>query len=531
MKIDSELGQAELDLPVCLTSSLKAGETLKSGGFLLQISSRACDTSYRKGLDQLNSDSHRDELGCAVSLSTYSYTVIKLGCDLAAQKAEQAEDILEQYGFVDGQWPDGKELPDTMRQEEGLFEAFDPAELDAFSFNLDEAEDWPTVFCCQEEDAGEISEKAEAGEDSKGENAEHAQEKKKKGSYSKPDMRPRDHLKKRRTRKQCIQDDEKRMEFMKAYALWLNTQDCTALKKILHEVMVESKLEKTIYISIDGVCVSEQEAPRVKGGRPTEKEKGTWIDHWNIRVEFGDRSYLITDPDLDSCFRQLLAFLLKHSLLSHAFVFLADGQDSIFLGVRKYFKHWRFLFILDFYHLAEKCYNLLSLGLKSYRVPSPWEKPEYYKTGKKKGQVKSQKKTSISRVYASTIVSYLWYGNVKEAVSYLENLDPADISDQEAINKLIGYFRKRKEFITCYAMRRAAGLRNSSNGVEGANNLLVSARQKEDDRMHWRQKGSWALAALTCARKNGDLEDWCVNRRFSFSKQAWTNGQEYEAAA
>ncbi len=398
-----------------------------------------------------------------------------------------------------------------MLQKEGLFEVFDPAELDAFSFSLDDAEDWPTVFYCSEEEgtaeiqaenADGISEKAEYEEDSKGENAAHAQEKKKKGKYSKPDMKPRDHLKKRRTRKQCIQDDKKRMEFMKSYALWLNTQDCTALKKILHDVMVESKLEKTIYISIDGVCVPEQEAPRVKGGRPTVKEKGTLIDHWNIRVESGDRSYLITDPDLNNCFKQLLAFLLTHNLLSYAFVFPADGQDSIFLWGRKYFKHWRYLFILDFCHLAEKCYNLLSLELKSYRVPSPWEKPEYYRTRKKKGQVKAQKKTSISRVYASTIVSCLWYGNVKEAISCLENLDPADVSDHESINKLIGYFRKREEFITCCAMRRAAGLRNSSNGVEGVNNLLVSARQKEDDRMHWRKKGSWALAALTCAGRN-----------------------------
>ena len=137
MKIDSELGQAKLDLPVCLTSSLKAGETLKSGGFLLQISSRACDTSYRKGLDQLNSDSHRDELGCAVSLSTYSYTVIKLGCDLAAQKAEQAEEILEQYGFVDGQWPDGKELPDSTYEYAAELAAYYSSGRDSDKVEID----------------------------------------------------------------------------------------------------------------------------------------------------------------------------------------------------------------------------------------------------------------------------------------------------------------------------------------------------------------------------------------------------------
>ena len=58
------------------------------------------------------------------------------------------------------------------------------------------------------------------------------------------------------------------------------------------------------------------------------------------------------------------------------------------------------------------------------------------------------------------------------------------------------------------------GLRNSSNGSENTNNVLIAVRQKIN--AAWLILGSAGLASLTAIIKNGEDVKWFCENRFSF---------------
>ncbi|MDR3204436.1 MAG: hypothetical protein LBV23_06795 [Deltaproteobacteria bacterium] len=66
-----------------------------------------------------------------------------------------------------------------------------------------------------------------------------------------------------------------------------------------------------------------------------------------------------------------------------------------------------------------------------------------------------------------------------------------------------------------YALRKKLGLRNSSNLVEKANDVVVAKRQKNND-MSWSVEGSTSLATVTCVRANGNLKSWTENKSIPF---------------
>ena len=71
------------------------------------------------------------------------------------------------------------------------------------------------------------------------------------------------------------------------------------------------------------------------------------------------------------------------------------------------------------------------------------------------------------------------------------------------------------ENVTCYALRRELNLRISSNRVEKANDIVVATRQKHNG-MSWSKSGSGALAIITAARINGELENWMATGEVEF---------------
>ena len=71
------------------------------------------------------------------------------------------------------------------------------------------------------------------------------------------------------------------------------------------------------------------------------------------------------------------------------------------------------------------------------------------------------------------------------------------------------------ENVTCYALRRELNLRISSNRVEKANDIVVATRQKHNG-MSWSKSGSGALAIITAARINGELEKWMATGEVEF---------------
>ncbi len=69
------------------------------------------------------------------------------------------------------------------------------------------------------------------------------------------------------------------------------------------------------------------------------------------------------------------------------------------------------------------------------------------------------------------------------------------------------YLDRNYSYISCYALRKELGLRNSSNPVEKANDTTVAQRQKHNG-MSWSKGGSSAMTHIRAVYLNGEGEDW-----------------------
>lgn len=69
--------------------------------------------------------------------------------------------------------------------------------------------------------------------------------------------------------------------------------------------------------------------------------------------------------------------------------------------------------------------------------------------------------------------------------------------------------------MTCYALRKCMGLRNSSNRVEKENDLIVTSKQKHNG-MSWSKSGSSALASIAVAKANEELSGWIEDGIITF---------------
>jgi hypothetical protein len=117
------------------------------------------------------------------------------------------------------------------------------------------------------------------------------------------------------------------------------------------------------------------------------------------------------------------------------------------------------------------------------------------------------------------LLRMLWVGNADEAIEYLNSLDRKIIKSDRWFGELTGYLERKRPQIACYALRDGLGLRNSSNRVEKANDLLVAGRQKHNG-MSWSREGSGALAAISMILSNNETEQWLYTRTLSFSLPA-----------
>ena len=114
------------------------------------------------------------------------------------------------------------------------------------------------------------------------------------------------------------------------------------------------------------------------------------------------------------------------------------------------------------------------------------------------------------------VLRFLWVGDVDGAENYLSSLEMGWVKNEKILNQLIDYFERKRDNIACYALRAKLGLRNSSNPVEKANDILVVQRQKHNG-MSWSSDGSGALAAITMLWKNQRLDQWLTKGEFSFA--------------
>ena len=247
-------------------------------------------------------------------------------------------------------------------------------------------------------------------------------------------------------------------------------------------------LETTVNISADDVLTNRQAA-----NRPDSPEKGKrkYVTNTVIHVEHKDDDYILCDSSIKGAFAILMGFLAANGLIGMPlYVFFIDGASNLRGPIESIFAPFKYKIILDWYHVTKKVEQRLSSGMKNYKLRHIFED--------------------------QVLMPLLWYGNVAGAIASLKNIPAEDIKSQDAITALIDYLTRNEKYIPCYAMRRELGLRNSSNPVEKANDLIVSERQKNRG-MSWSNEGSRGLASVSAAWKNDELNSWCMDKNLRFS--------------
>ncbi len=260
--------------------------------------------------------------------------------------------------------------------------------------------------------------------------------------------------------------------------------------------------DQTVNITIDDVGPKRQKATRVRRGQTAEKERGTsnaapplektsagppgkktrkYVRTTIVHIEHVGRRYCLAGHGIKYVLSLVVAFLLNNDMLHGRLQFFTDGYTILHDAIRWCFSWYPNLaIILDWYHVEEKCKHQLSLAMT--------------------GRVMRNETVEELR-------ALLWYGLVDQAIARVMQIPPTQIKDPEAMSKLLEYFERNRGNIPCYAVRKALGLRNSSQIGERMNGLLVSERQKHNG-MSWSVSGSVALASLTALARNNEHARW-----------------------
>ena len=258
---------------------------------------------------------------------------------------------------------------------------------------------------------------------------------------------------------------------------------------ILNNPVAYENSEESVNISIDDVLAKKQKETRDKEKQENpDVKKRKYVHNTVIHVQKGESSYILNGDGVIWTLQLLLAFLLNNQLIGTNLIFFVDGH-SLYSTVLQFFAwHKKIGVILDWFHLEKKCKQRLSMALKG---------------------------SKIRNAVLEKLMPLLWHGLVDEAIHYLQHLPEDLIRNQKEINSLVGYLEKNKPMIPAYAIRKRLNLRNSSNPVEKANDLLVSERQKNKG-MAWSKSGSISLAFLTAIKKNKEYKRWFYEREIEF---------------
>ena len=259
-----------------------------------------------------------------------------------------------------------------------------------------------------------------------------------------------------------------------------------------------------VFISIDGVFVKkqkdergtreEQEALRKAGKKkkcgPRGRKKVEDID---VVIECEALKHYITMPDLKRAMRATLAFLLENDLLGDRMLtFFTDGEKALKKSIDSIFsfRTTGMQYDLDYFHTSHKINEVGSMAFK-------------------------MSKEEKNKVYAH-LRGMLWTGDIDGIKTYVRGLDKSLIKNARQQEYLVDYFSRKGPNMPCYALRGLFGLKNSSNAVEKANDILVSKRQKGLG-MAFSNDGSIALASLAAAQHNGQLRSWLTERKLSLT--------------
>jgi len=297
------------------------------------------------------------------------------------------------------------------------------------------------------------------------------------------------------------QQDEHKARFRKQIASYNEGKDSAfQIKDSALIQTTETDPSHCVYVSIDDVGVKHQ--------RDTRKDQGSkigkYVENTVIHIQAAEGNYVLTKVGMDDAFKQLLAFLLENKLLENRHLyFFSDGAQNIRSGIEKYFSFCPYVHMLDWYHLEKKMTELLSMALKGDK------------------ESRHEIRYHLARI--------LWAGNVDDAVVYLRSLEEYNVKNTKKLDEAITYLERKKPYICCFALRKYCGYRNSSNPAEKTNDLIVACRQKHNG-MSWSKRGSHALASISSAVINGEINTWLTNHKIRFSLSSNCNSQDDFAA-
>lgn len=242
---------------------------------------------------------------------------------------------------------------------------------------------------------------------------------------------------------------------------------------VTEEGMYDSRVEEFVALT-DAICVASQKPTRQKSGqvRIEKVAKRHDTDVFVLpRPDGGEQFFCEGVSENWSCVASVAAFLRREwSGASLSVLAITDGAKKIRsdlsvlfgVGVRV---------ILDWYHLAKRVKENLSMVASSSEEREEWEKE---------------------------LLGFLWEGHVAKALSFVSELKARR---QKAKVDLLGYLEKHAEEIIDYGRRQKAGKPIGSGRMEKAVDQVIGVRQKNRG-MSWTKVGSRALALLTVAKLN-----------------------------
>lgn len=289
---------------------------------------------------------------------------------------------------------------------------------------------------------------------------------------------------------------------------------------------VETNLSAICRVAIDDVLVHMQKPIRRNG---VEMVKQTWIYHTVVHIEFDGKVYVLEASSQGKACRMLCAFLLKNGLGTKFLMFFTDGEEALGTSVEKVFGEWPHAFLLDWLHIEKRFLESFSKVFKPGKVADPEATPETFKNGKvKKGSIL---RITRSKLRLREFCRILWVGDIDGAMEYLrrakECKEEMKAGGEQVLDSLMDYLRRKKDRMACFALRKFLGLRNSSNRVEKANDVLVSQRQKGKG-LSWCANGSFAVSQVTMVFKNEEALSYYKGKGFSFSLRPMAKDMESE---
>jgi hypothetical protein len=255
-----------------------------------------------------------------------------------------------------------------------------------------------------------------------------------------------------------------------------------ALPAIEEAVDVYDASSEEVLVMSDAIQVKAQKPTRERAGEPKRGKKlKKRVSTDLLLLEGRDGSFRCLSGGLDGqvSLPEVARAHLGREWDKHPgslpIVAVTDGARSIRTMLQELFGP-SVRVILDWYHLAKRTYQLLSMVAHE----------------------KTEREEMERRV-----LSLLWRGHTSEALSYLRGLSARR---EEALSSLVLYLENHAEEIIDYERRAKAGKPIGSGRMEKTVDQAVGMRQKKKG-MSWSESGSRALSLLKVVELNGEWDE------------------------